>query len=156
MSIFEGIRGLQMGTFDGLTDVELLKLTKQIRPVAYFHDKLHYLNVEISMKGLRGTSFIWNAEKNIGNIATDIEELTIIVCKFTAGAPVFFKPTISEVLSQIPKEVLPEVVAFEIPDQLLVANNCCESRIDGKWVLYHVATVRLYKKNKGEVIKDET
>jgi hypothetical protein len=136
-----------MGIFDNLTDKELLELAKRIRPVVDFHGMLFYLRIDLDVKKLRGTSFLWNAAENMGDTPIGIEELTLMVGKFT-GATALFKPSIAEVLSQIPKNLLPEVVAFEIPDQLLTANSGCESMFNGKWVSYHVATVRLYKKRE--------
>jgi hypothetical protein len=53
----------------------------------------------------------------------------------TYGAPVFFKPSIAEVLSQIPEEDLDRCVAFETCYLKFAENN-----------LYHEAKTRLYEK----------
>ncbi|KXK07542.1 MAG: hypothetical protein UZ21_OP11001001044 [Microgenomates bacterium OLB22] len=67
-----------------------------------------------------------------------------VLCDITTyhsyGAPVFFKPSIAEVLAQIPAEYRDVVVAFEIDPPGSIRNMDDAAFLDG----YHSATTRLY------------
>ncbi|MEK7628729.1 MAG: hypothetical protein AAB421_04930 [Patescibacteria group bacterium] len=56
----------------------------------------------------------------------------------------FFKPSVAEVLAQIPKEHLDSVVAFEILDSPQTASDL-NAEHEALNAGYHVATTRLYK-----------
>ena len=60
------------------------------------------------------------------------------------GAPVFFKPSIAEVLAQIPEEIIDEVDAFSVKGP----EGAAELRKESKALNagFHVAQTTLYKK----------
>lgn len=77
--------------------------------------------------------------------ATSLKPLCEITTYHTYAYYGFFKPTIAEVLAQIPAEHLDKVVAFEIvggPETADDLNREPEALNAG----YHVATTRLYAK----------
>lgn len=135
-----------------ISNEELKQLAQKIRPVAYYGNNLCYLDLDLEsnldIKRLRSSSFIWELEKIKGDIAIDLKEFTLIIMKFTFGSPILFKPTVTEVLSQIPEKLLEKTVAYEIPEQFLGSENIINLLIDGKWETFHLAVVRLYKKEK--------
>lgn len=133
-----------------IADEELLRLSKQIRPVAFYMEgkknNLHYLSLNWATFNLRKDSFTWDLEHSKGELALDLKELILMIMKFTFGSPTLFKPTIAEVLSQIPEKFLERIVAYEIPSQFMDSNNIIDRYTNRKWETIHIAVVRLYRK----------
>ena len=88
----------------------------------------------------RKTAFIWSPKPV--RLAENLEYLDIIETYHTLGAPAFFKPSIAEVLSQIPTRYIDIVVAFETIADGLTADNVVEVRSKS----YHKTTTKLYGK----------
>ena len=131
-----------------ITDQRLEELASQIKPVVRFKGKKgrvpKYNGVlfYIADVDLRGTAFTW--EPKATKIADDLNIYAMIRTFHSYGAPSFFKPSIAEVLAQIPQEDIGRVVAFEtltskIDSTSLDIKNCLP---DG----YHWTTTRLYEK----------
>ena len=57
--------------------------------------------------------------------------------------PMFFKPTVAEVIKQIPKDLLCKTVAFELLAGGVSIKNVYKPELDAG---YHVSIVRLYQK----------
>ena len=133
-----------------ISDEKLLQLSRQIRPVAFYmegkENNLHYLSLDWTALNLRKDSFIWDLEHSKGELALNLKELILMIMKFTFGSPTLFKPTIAEVLSQIPGGFLERVVAYEIPNQFMGAENIQHRLTNGSWESIHIAIVRLYRK----------
>ncbi len=66
----------------------------------------------IEEPSLSQVSFIWDPV--VTDAAEGLEEVTRIVTLHTFGYAALFKPSIAEVLSQIPEDMLEQVKAFEI------------------------------------------
>jgi hypothetical protein len=86
---------------------------------------------------LRGIAYAWEPKPSwwpffLGRL-TPLREITTFHTWAYYG---FFKPTIAEVLAQIPEDLVDQVVAFEILDMI----NDNEALNDG----YHVAITRLF------------
>ncbi len=62
------------------------------------------------------------------------------------GAPVFFKPSIAEVLAQIPEDIIDDVDAFSVkgPEDMADLNKERDALNAG----FHVAQTTLYKRSK--------
>ena len=136
-----------------ISDEELMKRYKQIKPVITFEGKLHCFR-EYTLEELRKESYFVDRDSDMRE---EVEEgkLEVMVgrdfaCLHTYGYPGFFRPSIAEVLSQIARYDLPYVRAFEIIEYP-------QSRYDFEkdsltYSLfnkgYHVSTVRLYGEKK--------
>jgi hypothetical protein len=147
-----------MGKPDGqgpklkLPNKELKELYSRIKPVVRFNVEYkgyEAVPVETYDEGLlfyiknvnpRDVSCVWDPEPT--KQANDIERLDDIITYHTFGASVFFKPSIEEVLAQIPEQYLEQTVAFEIRTSALGPWNV----VDRNHNSYHVTMTRLYKK----------
>ncbi len=118
-----------------ISDERLEELSKRIKPVVRLDGKLYYIR-EVN---LRETAFTWSPK--LKEEAKGLEELIRIRTYHTYGYPGFFKPSIAEVLSQIPKRHLLHTSAFEIP----VHVTDSEPKLCGE---YHIARTILYKKSE--------
>lgn len=121
-----------------ISDERLRELHKRIKPVVRFANKdLFY----IEPVDLRNIAYTWDpkpADKAMG-----LKTLCDITTYHTYSYYGFFKPSIAEVIAQIPEEHLQKVVAFEIvgkPETASDLNREHEALNEG----YHVATTRLY------------
>jgi len=90
----------------------------------------------------REWAFTWGPKST--RQADDIERLDDIITYHTYGAPSLFKPSVAEVLAQIPEEYLEKTVAFEVRAENLREWNHVEE--GGKY--YHVTMTRLYQKKR--------
>lgn len=113
-------------------------LAKRIKPVVEFSSKgKHY----IKPVDLFRIAYTW--EPKPAKRAKGLKPLCDITTYHAFGYQAFFKPSIAEVLAQIPAEHLDKVVAFEIvkgPETADDLNGELEALNAG----YHVATTRLY------------
>lgn len=133
-----------------ISDEELKKRYEHIKPVVTVNGKLFYLR-EFTFEELSGLSYLWNAHKDIITLVGE-NELTAcedmdFVCLHRYGYHGLFKPSISEVLSQIKECDIPIVKAFEIIQSPQTAEDFYKDSFtaiafdNG----YHVSTVRLYR-----------
>lgn len=110
---------------------------ERIKPCYRFGDVLKY----IEPVDLYTTAFTWSP--NPAENAEGLRPLNDITTYHSYGYYGFFKPSISEVLRQIPADIVDKVVAFEIiksPENSDDLNANIEALNAG----YHVATTRLY------------
>lgn len=119
---------------------ELKILSGKINPVIKKDGYLYY----IEPVDLQRMSFLWSpvfTEK-----ALNIKVFCRIITYHSFSFHGFFKPTISEVLSQIPDEHIKNTVAFETigPHDTSDLNNHKEAINDN----YHVAITNLYKEEE--------
>lgn len=114
------------------------ELAERIKPVVQF---VRNGRCYIKPVDLFGIAYTWNP-KSAGK-ATGLKPLCDITTYHTYGYYGMFKPSIAEVLAQIPAEHLDKVVAFEIVDSPKDADdlNRQSKAINAG---YHVATTRLY------------
>jgi hypothetical protein len=121
-----------------ISDEELAKLYRRIKPVIRFWKLgLWYL----WRQDLRTVAYTWSPK--IKFPAFFMKPLKDITTFHGFGYHGFFKPSIAEVLAQIPADLVDKVVAFEIiesPETVDDLNRESEALNAG----YHVAVTRLY------------
>ncbi|HXB12309.1 MAG TPA: hypothetical protein VNZ45_10005 [Bacteroidia bacterium] len=119
-----------------ISDDRLAELAHKIRPV--YHDKDGKLMWRKPCD-LKRIAFTWNLEPD--GEATGLERMNAVLLTFHEyGHPSLFKPSIKEVLAQIPEYYIKDVVAFELtgPEDSPEALNAG----------YHVGKVVLYEQKK--------
>jgi NTP pyrophosphatase (non-canonical NTP hydrolase) len=114
-----------------ITDERLAELLSRIRATHQFGSELCY----IKPVDPRGIAFTWDPKKD--EKADKLKVLRSILTYHNYGHPSLFKPSIAEVLAQIPEDIVERVVAFQIPmnDAIFDSIRDC-----------HVATTILYEK----------
>lgn len=120
-----------------ISDALLSKLCARIKPVYHFRGKLYF----IKPVKPRGMSFIWHPKKT--RRAVKIVPMSKITTYHTWAYYGFFKPSIAEVIAQIPSSIIDHVTAFEIVDFPRTAadlNRHKQELNEG----YHVAVTQLY------------
>ena len=132
-----------------ISDEEMMKRYKQIKPVITVNGKLHYFR-EFTLEELTGTSYLWNrheaVREEVGEDELEVLEGRDFVCLHSYGYYGFFMPSVGEVLSQIKEYDLPFIKAFEIIESPQTSadfhkNSFTSIAFDNG---YHVSTVRLY------------
>lgn len=116
----------------------LIELAAKIRPLFKFDGVLYF----IKPQDIFNVSYIWEPVKD--KKASNLEQIKDITTYHGFNYYGFFKPSVSEVLAQIPKKLINQVTAFEIINRPLYANDLNREKkaLDNG---YHVATTRLYK-----------
>ncbi len=132
-----------------ISNEEMMKRYKQIKPVITVNGKLHYFR-EYTLEELSDISYLWDYEKDVreevGEEKLEVLEGRDFVCLHGYSYYGFFKPSVGEVLSQIKEYDLPLVKAFEIIEKPQTADDFHKDSFtdiafnNG----YHVSTVRLY------------
>ncbi len=138
-----------------ISDEELLRRYQKIKPIVEVGGVKYFLR-EFSKKELKNQSYINEVEKDIVKkvnmrlfvpcIGQDFE------CIHKYGHPMFFKPSIAEVLAQIPEGQVDFVDAFEIIEFPQVDNELIINKIvfdNG----YHISMVRLYTSRKNPKVR---
>lgn len=114
------------------------ELAERIRPVVEFARKG---KCYIEPVDLFRIAYTWDPKS--ADKAKGLKPLCDITTHHTFGYHGFFKPSIAEVLAQIPAEHLDKVVAFEIVEGPETADDLDRER-EALNAGYHVATTRLY------------
>lgn len=131
-----------------ISDMELLQLYKKIKPIVTL-DSRKYLLKNFSLEELRRFSYIYNINRNIReNIdAFKLESIDTFLCLHSWVYYGLFKPTIGEVLSQIPRELVDDVNSFEIINMpTSIRDIKLYEQVFNKG--YHLSRVRTYKLHK--------
>lgn len=133
-----------------ITDEELMKRYTRIKPIAEINGTKYWLR-EYTLHELRKYSYIWYVEYDKTH-PVDMRNLQVVPrhdfeCFHTYGYPGFFKPSIAEVLSQIPQELLDNVQAFEIIHEPRTAKDFYKNH-EAFSQGFHSSTVRLYFSRK--------
>ena len=115
---------------------QIVLLAKRIKPVYDFGHK-HY----IKPVDLFSVAYTWEPKK--AKRVVGLKALCDIRTYHGFGYHGFFKPSIAEVLAQIPAEHLSKVVAFEIVDCPKDADDLNKEK-EALNAGYHVASTRLY------------
>ena len=130
-----------------ISDEELMRRYLKIKPVTDAHGKKYWLR-NYSIDEMRNTSFFC---RRITDISTAVGEALSnhtyydFQCLHTFGYHGFFKPSVAEVLAQIPQDIYEQYVidAFElidIPTSVDYLNKFKNATKQG----FHVSIVRLY------------
>ena len=136
-----------------ISDEELMRRYQQIKPVIRKDGKLYYLR-EYSLHELTSVSYLWDADKDLGDTVGK-NELAIMngkdfPCLHSLENNGFFFPTVGEILAQIRTRDIPLVRAFEIIERPKTVINVYKDKFyliafnNG----YQISTVRLYKEKK--------
>lgn len=131
-----------------LDDEKLTELNEKIMPLITKEDGKNYTCAEkFSIYDIKHTSYTWDKERFVEEV--DFRKLTPIAqveMLHTYGYYGLFKPTIAEVLSQIPKEYIDRTVAFKIIDRPMTSSDFSKHKKtfdDG----FHTSVVELYEEN---------
>jgi len=121
-----------------LKDAELKHLSKRIEPLVEKDNELR----RIKKCDLKTIAFMWSPK--FKGVADDVEPFRSIITYHTWAYYGFFKPTIYEVLAQIPDDCLGETVAFSVagPEDVDDLNEQRDILNEG----YHRAVTTLYRK----------
>jgi hypothetical protein len=121
-----------------ISDTKLKKLAKRIRPVVRFAEGAEGkfpdprgVAYYIKPVHLRNAAVTWGPKPS--RKAGELRLVDTIHTYHEYGAPSLFKPSVAEVLAQIPEKHLKNIVAFEIGDADLSSSG-----------EQHVASTRLY------------
>lgn len=101
-------------TVPKLEDEELLRRYKKVKPVVEYNGKKYFIR-EYSLEELKARSFIWFLDEDLEDRIK--EELVPIAHGDTHclhDSQVTFRPTVGEVLAQIPRQTISKADAFEI------------------------------------------
>ena len=130
-----------------LSDEELMRRYLKIKPVAKINEVTYWLK-NYTIKEMRGSSFFWNLvpdrREPVGDALSNHTHYDF-QCLHTFDYHGFFKPSIAEVLAQIPEDVLKHytIDAFEIIDRPTCSGdlNAFRKALNQG---FHVSVVRLY------------
>ena len=131
-----------------IDDKRLKELYQLLKPIVTI-DEMKYLLREFTLQELRNQSYIWNRQVDKRDVvdSSKLETVDDFLCLHTWGYYGVFKPSIAEVLSQAPENVIEQANTFEIIE-------CPETREDVfkyKEVInngFHLSKVRAYKMHK--------
>ena len=125
---------------------ELLARYNHIKPVIKWEERKYFLS-EFTEEELTKTSYLWMIKERLGEEFDITKYSPMQQCDFECihkfGMPNLFKPSIGEVLAQIPKLVLDDVCAFEIIQKPESEKDLYRNKIafdNG----FHTSIVRLY------------
>lgn len=95
---------------NGISEAELLARAERIKPLVVQDRLFHY----IKPVDIFNIAYMWSPE--ITEKAPAMKHLATIDTVHSYGAPVFFKPSIGEVLAYIPAHLVDRVVAFSMQE----------------------------------------
>ena len=128
-----------------INDKRLKELYQLLKPIVTI-DEMKYLLREYTLQELKNTSYIWNCHEDIRNIV-DTKKLEVVddfLCLHTYGYYGLFKPSIAEILSQVPENVIEHANAFEIIEQPETREDIFKYK-NAVNNGFHLSKVRAYK-----------
>lgn len=131
-----------------IDDNRLRELYQLLKPIVTI-DEMKYLLREFTFQELSNQSYIWNRHEDKRDVVnpSNLETIDDFLCLHTYGYYGLFKPSIAEVLSQAPENVIELANTFEI----IESPNNCDDVFKYKEVLdkgFHLSKVRAYKMHK--------
>ena len=113
----EDARRLNRSELEGkvrIGDYDLYVRYQNAKPLLRNKDTgvLHFVEGEVDLQRLRNFSYMWS--KVIPDDIKQFEEIVTIETYHTHASSSWFKPTISEVLAQIPSQLLGKEIFFEV------------------------------------------
>lgn len=131
-----------------IDDKRLKELYHLLKPIVTI-DEMKYLLREFTLQELRNQSYIWNRDEDKRDIVdpSRLETVDDFLCLHTWGYYGLFKPSIAEVLSQAPENVIAEANTFEIIESPETREDVFKYKevIDNG---FHLSKVRAYKMHK--------
>ena len=147
-----------------IMEEEIAKWYKNIRPIVKSKAKNNCENKSVYLRKLKNDeltnlSYTWLQKQKDYAEEVEYEKLSVLAdvkMLHRFGLYGFFKPSVSEVICQIPKELLPKVIAFEIIYSPISNSdfNLFKKEFDA---CFHVSVVRLYqvKCNEEHLCEDD-
>lgn len=132
-----GLKPRRVYKINKCSDEELNRRAERIRPLVSYSDGLWF----IKPQHLTDVAYLWKPTKDIK--APEMQVIGQFRCLHTYGHPSLFKPSIAEVLWQIPEEMLDRAKAFELTtaprnsDDLNAASDALNQG-------FHVSTINVY------------
>lgn len=131
-----------------IDDNRLKELYKLLKPIVTI-DEMKYLLREFTLQELRNQSYIWNRAEDKRDVVdpSKLETVDDFLCLHTWGYYGLFKPSIAEVLSQAPENVIEQANTFEIIESPETREDVFKYKkvIDNG---FHLSKVRAYKMHK--------
>ena len=133
-----------------IDDERLNELARRIRPIHNFGGWYgrHYVRpMKNEPDYLRGIAYNWDPMPSLWPLfVRNLKPLRDIITFHSYAYVGFFKPTIAEVLAQIPADIIDQVVAFEMMES---PENACDLNREREALEggYHTATTRLFARN---------
>ena len=129
-----------------ISDNRLEELYSNIKPLVDKGDENKYTLRSFTTNELRNFSYIGNTTVDSREIVNpdDLEPIQDFYCLHTWAYYGLFKPTIAEVLSQIPEEVIKEINFFEIIEKPETADDLFKY-LDILNAGFHLSKVRTYR-----------
>lgn len=128
-----------------IDDNRLKELYKLLKPIVTI-DEMKYLLREFTLQELRNQSYIWNRAEDKRDVVdpSKLETVDDFLCLHTWGYYGLFKPSIAEVLSQAPENVIEQANTFEIIESPETREDVFKYKkvIDNG---FHLSKVRAYK-----------
>ena len=128
-----------------IDDNRLKELYKLLKPIVTI-DEMKYLLREFTLQELRNQSYIWNRAEDKRDVVdpSKLETVDDFLCLHTWGYYGLFKPSIAEVLSQAPENVIEQANTFEISESPETREDVYKYKkvIDNG---FHLSKVRAYK-----------
>ena len=133
-------------TIPEIDDERLRELYRFLRPIVTI-DEIKYLLKEYTLEQLRNQSFIWNRNEDKREVVDQnkLETVEDFICLNKWGHYSMFKPTIAEVLSQVPVRTIREADAFEIIGEPETSKDLYKEAMEQG---FHLSKVRSYKIHK--------
>ena len=131
-----------------LKDDELKKRYAKTKPIIMI-DGITYDMKEFSFSALSDQSYIWDRDIDKRNIVhkEDLEVVEDFICLHGYGYYGLFKPSIHEVLAQLPEKSIKEADYFEIIESPVTRDDVFKYE-DVLNAGYHATVVRTYKKRE--------
>lgn len=131
-----------------IDDKRLKELYQLLKPIVTI-DEMKYLLREFTLQELRNQSYIWNRHEDKRDVVdpNKLETVDDFLCLHTWGYYGLFKPSIAEVLSQAPENVIEQANTFEIIESPVTREDVFKYKevIDNG---FHLSKVRAYKMHK--------
>ena len=124
-----------------ISDEELKNRYSRIKPLVEI-DEVTYDLRPFTFSELSGITYTWNKDKDKRNIVhkENLEKIEDFICLHTYGYYGLFKPSIEEILAQLPEKSLKEADYFEIIEKPETREDVFRYTSE-----YHVSLVRTYK-----------
>lgn len=98
-----------------IDDKTLAGFYRLLKPIVTI-DEVKYLLKEFSLEQLRNISYIWKSDEDKRDVVdlNKLEPVEDFLCLHTWGYYGLFKPSIAEILAQVPEKTICEANVFEI------------------------------------------
>ncbi len=127
-----------------MSNEDIAKWYATIKPIVTHEGTFKYLR-QLSDHELTNTAYTWLNKPTDYADVVDFSKLSVLAdvkMLHTWAYYGFFKPTVGEIIRQIPKELLEKVVAFQIIKGAIGINSFANEELNAG---YHVSIVRLYQ-----------